>query len=132
VRKVGGEVRGHVVRSGATGVAVLTTRRFALSRSELGTTAVAVVVSTTGYLLGGGTYLARGVVGDLVGFGLLAAVAVVRSARVRHEALICLAGIGTVVLAAPQWPLRVPQGGWWTAFSVGLGAYVLLRRGVCD
>jgi len=132
VRKVGGEVRGRVVCSGATGVAVLTTRRFALSRSELGTTAVAVVVSTTGYLLGGGTYLARGVVGDLVGFGLLAAAGVVRSARVRHEALTCLAGIGAVVLAAPQWPLRVPQGGWWAAFSVGLGAYVLLRRGVCD
>jgi len=72
------------------------------------------------------------VVGDLVGFGLLAAVVVVRSARVRHEALVCLAGIGIVVLAAPPWPLRVPQGGGWAAFSVGLGAYVLLRRGVCD
>ncbi len=59
--------------SSGKGVAVLTTRRFALSRGELGTTAVAVVVSTTGYLLGGGTYLARGVVGDLVGLGLLAA-----------------------------------------------------------
>ncbi len=68
-------------------------------------------------------------VGDLVGFGLLAAVVVVRSARVRHEALVCLAGIGIVVLAAPQW---VPQGRGWAAFSVGLGAYVLLRRGVCD
>ncbi len=71
-------------------------------------------------------------VGDLVGFGLLAVVVVVRSARVRHEALVCLAGIGIVVLAAPPWPLRVPQGGGWAAFSVGLGAYVLLRRGVCD
>jgi len=132
VRKVGLEGGGYVVCSGPKGVAVLTTRRFALSGSELGTTAVAVVVSTTGYLLGGGTYLARGVVGDLVGFGLLAAVAVARSARARHEALVCLAGIGTVVLAAPQWPLQVAQAGWWSAFSVGLGAYVLLRRGVCD
>jgi len=58
---------------------VLTTRRFALSRSELGTTASAVVVSTTGYLLGGGPYLARGVVGDLLGLGLLAAVGVAGS-----------------------------------------------------
>ena len=129
MRKVGLEGGGYVVCSGPKGVAVLTTRRFALSPSELGTTAVAVVVSTTGYLLGGGTYLARGVVGDLAGFGLLAAVGVARSARARHEALVCLAGIGIVVLAAPQW---VPQGGGWAAFSVGLGAYVLLRRGVCD
>ena len=47
------------------------TRRFALSRTEWVTTAVAAAVSRAGYVAAGFPYLARGVVGDLTGFLLL-------------------------------------------------------------
>lgn len=105
-----------------------TTRRFALDRAELATTGLAVVVSSTAYAVGGADYLARGVVGDLVGLGLLAGVGLVAGARVRHEALVCLAGIGAVVVPGPAWPLRLGSAAWWAVFTGGLGAYLVLRQ----
>lgn len=109
-----------------------TSRRFALSGPEYATTAVAAVVSSAAYLTGGSDYLARGVVGDLAGLSLLAGVGLAARARPRHEAAVCLALIGLVLLAAPQWPLRLPEPFWWTLFSVGLAAYLGVRRHVCD
>lgn len=108
------------------------TRRFALSRTEAVTTCVAAVVSTGAYLSGGQPYLARGVVGDLAGFAILAAVAVRTQRRLRHEAALCLTAIGTVLLVDPQWPLRIREPLWWLMFVVGLVPYVALRRRVCD
>ena len=110
----------------------LTTRRFALSPGELATTGLAAVVSSAAYLTHGHPYLARGVVGDLAGFAVLAAAGSAAGARVRHEALVCLAGIGLVVAAAPQWPLRLPEPAWWGVFAAGLSAYLLLRQRLCD
>lgn len=110
----------------------LTTRRFALSRAEYATTAVAAVVSSTAYVTGGFPYLARGVVGDLTGFAVLAAAGLAAGARVRHEAATCLAMIGGVVLLDPDWPLRVSEPLWWAAFTAGLTAYVVVRRTICD
>jgi uncharacterized membrane protein len=111
---------------------MLTTRRFALSRTEWATTAVAAVVSTAAYLEGGQPYLSRGVLGDLVGFGLLAAVGLARGARVRHEALVCLVLIGVVLLLDPRWPVGTGEAPWWVAFAVGLAAYLGVRRRLCD
>lgn len=105
-----------------------TTTRTALDRAELGSTAIAVVLSTTGYLSGGPAYLSRGVVGDLLGLAVLAAVLLVRRARLRHEALLCLLLIGAVLLVAPQWPLQVAEPVWWVVFTVGLTGYLLVRH----
>ena len=113
-------------------MAALLTRRFALSRVEWATTATAVLVSGGAYARGGPDYLARGVVGDLAGLAVLAAVGLRARARVRHEALVCLAGIGVVVLAGPGWPLALPSALWWAAFVDGLVAYLVVRRRVCD
>lgn len=110
----------------------VTTRSFALSKAEYATTTVAAVVSSTAYVMIGFPYLARGVVGDLTGFLVLGAAGVAVSARVRHEAAVCLALIGAVLLLDPQWPLELPEPAWWTLFSLGLTAYVVLRRRVCD
>lgn len=109
-----------------------TTRRFRLSRAEWATTAVAAVVSSGAYVTLGYPYLARGVVGDLTGFLLLGLGGAAARARVKHEALVCLAVIGAVLLLDPQWPLRLSEPVWWALFSVGLGAYVLVRRTLCD
>ena len=114
------------------GSSLLTTRRFGLSAGEWATTAVAAVVSTGGYLSGGSSYLARGVVADLLGFALLAGAGLAVHRRVRHEALICLVLIGAVLLLDPQWPLALPETAWWAMFFVGLTAYVSVRRRVCD
>jgi MYXO-CTERM domain-containing protein len=111
---------------------MLTTRRFALSRAEWATTAAAAVVSSAGYLAGGQAYLSRGVLGDLAGFALLAALGLARGARVRHEALVCLALIGVVLLLDPRWPVGTGEAPWWAAFAVGLVAYLAVRRRVCD
>ena len=108
------------------------TRAAGLSRAEWVTTGAAVVVSSTAYVVAGSPYLARGVVGDLAGFAVLAVGAAVARARLRHEALTCLLGIGVVVALSPDWPLRVRDGVWWAAVGVGLGAYVLVRRQVTD
>ena len=109
-----------------------TTRRFALSAGEWATTASAAVVSTGAYLGAGYPYLARGVVGDLLGFGLLAGIGLAVRARVKHEAAICLGLIGLVVVASPQWPLALPEPAWWALFFLGLAIYVAIRRRICD
>lgn len=109
-----------------------TTRRFSLAPAEWATTAVAAVVSSGAYVSLGQPYLARGVVGDLTGFLLLGAAGAAAGARVKHEALVCLGMIGAVLLLDPQWPLRLSEPVWWSLFSVGLGAYVLFRRTLCD
>ncbi len=110
----------------------LTTRRFALSSAEVGTTLAAAAVSSGAYLLGGSAYLARGILGDLLGFAVLGVVAHAARARARHEAALCLTGIGLVLLANPRWPLAVPELAWWALFVLGLAAYVRVRQGVCD
>ena len=110
----------------------VTTRSFALSRAELLTTAAAALISTGAYLSDGSTYLARGVVGDLLGFAILGAVAAGSRTRLRHEAAVCLVCIGAIVAARPAWPLRLAEPVWWGLFLLGLGAYVVLRKRVCD
>lgn len=110
----------------------LTTRRFALSRGEYATTAVAAVVSSAAYVADGFPYLARGVVGDLTGFLVLGIAGAAVRARVRHEAAGCLALIGTVLLIDPDWPLELAEPAWWALFSAGLAAYVVVRRRICD
>ena len=110
----------------------VTTRSFALSRAELLTTAAAGVISTGAYLSDGSTYLARGVVGDLLGFGILGAVAAGSRTRLRHEAAVCLLCIGGVLAVQPAWPLQLAEPIWWGLFLLGLGAYVVLRTRVCD
>ncbi|GAC1439863.1 MAG: hypothetical protein NVS3B26_20130 [Mycobacteriales bacterium] len=110
----------------------LTTRSFGLGRAESITTATAGVVSTSAYLSYGHPYLARGVVGDLLGFLVLAVVALAARRRLRHEAALCLLLIGAVVLVHPSWPLRVSDAVWWLLFFGGLVPYVGLRRRVCD
>ncbi len=109
-----------------------TTRRWGLTGSEWSTSGVAAVVSSAAYLAAGFDYLARGVVGDLLGLALLAAVGTAVGARVRHEAAVCLALIGVVVLASPAWPLRLREAVWWGLFVLGLSAYLVLRRRVTD
>ena len=109
-----------------------TTRRFALSRTEWATTAIAAVVSSAAYVAGGFSYLARGVVGDLTGFLLLGVAGAVVGARLKHEALICLALIGVVLLLEPEWPLRLSEPLWWGLFTIGLAAYLAVRRTICD
>ena len=113
-------------------VPAATTRRFALSRAELLTTAAAAAISTGAYLSDGSPYLARGVVGDLLGFAILGAVAAGSRARLRHEAAVCLVCIGGVVAARPAWPLRFGEPVWWGLFGLGLAMYVVLRKRVCD
>ena len=109
-----------------------TTRQFSLSASEYTTTAVAAVISSTAYVIGGTPYLARGVVGDLTGLVLLGAAGLAARARVRHEATVCLVVIGAVLLLDPQWPLQIPEPAWWATFFTGLAAYVVVRRRICD
>lgn len=108
------------------------TRRFALSRGEAATTLLAGVVSSAAYVVGGYPYLARGVVGDLLGFLVLAAAGTLMRARIKHEALLCLVLIGVVVAAGWTWPLRLNEPVWWTLFFIGLGAYAAVRRRNCD
>ena len=109
-----------------------TTRRVALSAAEWATTAVAAVVSSAAYVTAGFPYLARGVVGDLTGFLLLGVAGAAVGARLRHEALICLTLIGVVLVLDPQWPLRLSEPLWWGLFTIGLAAYVAVRRRICD
>lgn len=108
----------------------LLTREANLSRSEWVSSAVAAVVSGGAYVGFAQPYLARGVVGDLTGFGLLAAVSLAFGRRVRHEAAVCLALIGVALAADLRWPLEVPEPAWWGIFTVGLGAYVGVRSRV--
>jgi hypothetical protein len=107
---------------------MLTTTRRGLDRSELVTTAAAVVISSSLYIAKGHPYLARGVVGDLVGLGLLSLVVLWERRRLRHEALLCLFCIGVVHALDPYWPLRLPGLLWWSAVTAGLAAYVAVRH----
>jgi len=109
-----------------------TTRRFALSPLEWVTTVLAGTISGAAYLVVGYPYLARGVVADLFGFAILATVAAVAGARLKHEAATCLALIGLVVLLGPEWPLAVPEVVWWVLFFTGLTGYLAVRRCFCD
>src|SRR5437879_4239756 len=102
---------------------LLTTERRALAPFETITTVLAVGVSTALYLRNGHSYLARGVVGDLAGLGFLTTVVAARHRRSRHEALVCLAAIGIVLPADPQWPLRGSSTFWWLVVATGLAGY---------
>lgn len=109
-----------------------TTRRFALDTAEWVTTVAAAYVSTSAYVRHGRTYLAPGVGGDLIGFGVLWQVLRTRDARLRHEAALCLACIGLVTAAPrPTVVRRVPEPLLWGAFAAGLTAYLHVRRRTC-
>ncbi len=71
-------------------------------------------------------------VGDLLGFAVLAAAGATLGARVEHEAAVCLALVGLLVLAAPQWPLAVPAAAWWALFLIGLMGYLAVRKRLCS
>lgn len=101
-----------------------------LDGAEMLTTTTAAVVSTALYARLGEPYLARGVLGDLAGFAVLAGVLTSRHRRARHEALVCLGLIGTVLVVHPDWPLRYRPSVWWAAVIAGLGAYLALRTWV--
>ncbi|HVE63414.1 MAG TPA: hypothetical protein VNB94_06400 [Mycobacteriales bacterium] len=105
-----------------------TTFRTSLDPVEVATTVAAVVVSTGLYLREGHDYLARGVVGDLIGLAILAMPLILVRRRGRHEALTCLVAIGVVRLLDPQWPLARSESFWWGTIAVGLAAYIALRR----
>lgn len=109
---------------------MLTTTRWGLDRSELITTVLAFAISSSLFVAWGHPYLARGVVGDLVGLGLLCIVVLRCGRRLRHEALLCLACIGAVLVVDPGWPLRLPGLMWWSAVTAGVAAYLALRRRV--
>lgn len=81
-----------------------TTNEPVLASAEVASSLAAAVVSTALYLREGEAYLARGVVGDLVGLAVLGRVLQTRRARMRHEALICLAGIGVCGHFGPAGP----------------------------
>lgn len=101
-----------------------------LDRVEALSTAAAAVVSTVLYLRQGHPYLARGVIGDIAGFVLLAGVLVSSRRRVRHEALVCLALIVLMLALRPEWPLRYRSSLWWAAVAAGLGGYLVVRTKV--
>lgn len=105
-----------------------TSRSRGLERVELVSTGIALAVSTTLYLAYGEPYLARGVVGDLVGLALLTTVITRWRRRLRHEALVCLVGIALVLAVHPEWPLRVREPFWWATIALALAGYVALRQ----
>lgn len=98
-----------------------------LDGREVASTVAATSVSATLYARLGAPYLARGVLGDLIGFAVLAGPLALRQRRLRHEALVCLGSIGVVVAARPHWPLNGSPALWWAAFAAGLGGYLRLR-----
>lgn len=103
------------------------TRRFGLDNRELVSSAVAAVVSVSVYLRYGHSYLARGVLGDLVGFAVLSLPLLSHQTRFRHEAMLCLTGIGVVHGVGPDWPLETGSSTWWAAFAAGLTGYLAVR-----
>jgi hypothetical protein len=107
---------------------VHTTSRWGLDQAEVATTVVAVAVSSGLYVAWGHSYLARGVIGDLIGLGLLSLVAFWRRRRLRHEALFCLGCIAMVLSLNPRWPLRISSIVWWSAVAAAVAAYLGLRR----
>lgn len=107
---------------------VLTTHAPRLDAGELASTGLALAVSSYLYVRFGHPYLARGVLGDLLGLAALAVPLGIARRRVRHEALWCLAAIGAVHVAAPQWPLEIGDSSWWTAIVVALAGYLMGRH----
>lgn len=108
----------------------MTSARHGLDRSELATTALAVLLSSTFYVAYGHPYLARGVLGDLVGLAALTAVLIIRRRRGRHEALACLGVIAGVSTLSPEWPLVVRGEVWWGLVVAAVAGYVVVRQGV--
>ncbi|MGH9037313.1 MAG: hypothetical protein ACRD0O_16270 [Acidimicrobiia bacterium] len=104
----------------------LLTARRGLDRSEWVTTVAAVVISSACYLRWRHPYLARGVVGDLVGLALLSLVAWT-GRRLRHEALVCLGAIAVVHVIDPEWPLAVADIVWWLAVVLAVAGYLAVR-----
>lgn len=104
----------------------MTSRSPTLDRRELASTAVATAASASLYARQGSPYLARGVVGDLLGFVTLAVPLAVRR-RFRHEGLVCLGAIAVVLARRPRWPLERSSGFWWASFAAGLAGYLGLR-----
>lgn len=98
-----------------------------LDGPEMASTAAAAAVSASLYARKGHAYLAPGVLGDLLGFALLAGPLAVRRRRLRHEAATCLAAIGIVLAARPRWPPRRSSLFWWTSFTAGFAGYLCLR-----
>ena len=106
----------------------LTTRQPRLDRAETATTAFAILISSGLYLRYRDPYLARGVVRDVVGLAIGSVPLAARCRRMRHEALVCLAGIGSVHAVGPRWPLDVDDVVWWSTITVALAGYLGLRR----
>ncbi len=104
----------------------LLTAERGLERSEVATTVAAFAISSALYVRWRHPYLARGVVGDLVGLTLLSAVAT-RRVRVRHEAMACLASIAVVLAIDPQWPLAISDAIWWLAVVAAVACYLVIR-----
>lgn len=98
-----------------------------LDRAEVVTTAAAATASTVLYIRLGDPYLARGVVGDLASFAVLAGVLASSRRRARHEAVVCLSFIALVLAIRPDWPLRHRPPLWWAAVATGLGGYLVVR-----
>lgn len=98
-----------------------------LDGSEVASTALAVVASTGLYLRYGHPYLARGVVGDIAGLAV-GSLSLILRRRLRHEALVCLVGIGAIHVSKMRWPLRFSEPVWWSAIALALLAYLPLRR----
>ncbi|MDQ3945201.1 MAG: hypothetical protein M3357_08670 [Actinomycetota bacterium] len=107
---------------------MLTSTRRGLDRAEFITTAAAVVASSGFYVVFGHRYLARGVLGDLLGLSILTGVVLVRRGRLRHEALVCLLGIALVCALGPEWPLAIPGAVWWALVATGVAGYVSVRH----
>ncbi len=97
-----------------------------LEPSEVLTTVAAFAISSALYARWRHPYLARGVVGDLIGLTLLSAVAA-RRVRLRHEAMVCLASIAVVLAIDPQWPLAIPDVVWWLAVVAAVACYLVIR-----
>lgn len=105
-----------------------TSERAGLERREWLTTGAAFAGSTALYLSSGHPYLARGVVGDLLGLGVLGFILSVTKQRARHEALVCFLGIGAVAVTSPDWPLRLASPWWWAIIVGGVAAYLAARH----
>jgi len=106
---------------------VVTTGAWGLDRDEVATTAAAVVASSVAYVVLGDGYLAKGVVGDSLGFTVLGGALVTCGRRLRHEALWCAAGIALVHAAGVEWPLRFPARLWWAVIAADLATYLAVR-----
>lgn len=106
----------------------LTTPEPRLDRREVATTALAVVASTGLYVRYRHPYLARGVVGDIAGLAVSSLPLITRRRRLRHEALVCFAGIGAVYATKMRWPLRFAEPFWWSAIAIALTTYAPVRR----